>query len=48
MVLQYTYLAHASLCAWVAEGDNFAIQSPVSTPMQHYTDKRAPITQVRL
>lgn len=39
MVLQYTYLTRASLCAWVAEDHNFAIQSPGSTSMRHHREK---------
>lgn len=39
MALQYTYLAHASPCAWVEKGHNFVIQFSVSAPIWHYGDK---------
>lgn len=47
MVLQYTYLARALLCAWVAEGHDFAIQSRVNLYAILQTE-RAPTTQVSL
>lgn len=46
MVLQYTYLARALLCAWVAEGHDFAIQSHVNLHAKLQRE-RAPTIQVR-